>query len=815
MSKELTLAILRNTSFLEDLYGRLIKAEELGDIEYSTILKIGVSLLRTSCSNLKQLGYRIILMYGVRTGDYYPLYDTSINLGYFPVIDLLKNLGHIEIKSDSFLSEFQDSFMEIFRLENYTASFEQLALKNDFSPDSSSQAVIAPTSYGKSELIEEAGSLVGNVCVLVPTKALLAQTKKRLIKKKSTSSKVLITHPDMELPEDKSNILAILTQERLLRILQQHRDLSFSSVFVDEAHNLLEDSDRSRLLATSLISLKRRDSNIKTIYLTPFIKDINSLQIKGEEYYTKELKIAEKIKSEQLYVYDFTLDSELLYYEQYFNEFVTLKGETFSTYTDLIKSKSGKKNIVYQNKPINAQAFAIELASSLDKVNNKNLMECIESLKELTHSKYDLLFCLERGVIYHHGSMPDNIKLFVEYLYSSFSDIKYIVTTSTLLEGVNIPAEKLFVLDNRKGRRALTSSQFKNLIGRVCRFSEVFNPEVGGPKYLMPEIYIMKTHYCRKDANIFNFIRNCMKVDKKNDDKLENILLEGTKENDEYFEKRKEFGDFINNVEPGVIAEHDASAPQTSFGKDCFENNIFEVDIIQFENKCSEIITRYQNSGLKLSDPNEIMEAIYTIFFNHIRTDDDDRYLTLKQLQKLGTRNFYGMLLGWRINNTKMFQMIGAFLGYWEEIVATEEEPWVFVGKWGEEAREGFLPRWINLNKKNKDQLINLAIVRIKDEQDFVDNSLMKFIEVLYSQDILDEGVYKKIKYGTTDQLKIDLSKGGISLGLASLVTEKYSELIVADPSTKQRYFKEEILSRMESDKVNKILSYEASFHVK
>src|SRR5690606_13249802 len=151
---------------------------------------------------------------------------------------------------------------------------------------------------------------------------------------------------------------------------------------------------------------------------------------------TEELKISEKIKSEQLYVYDFTVDSELLYYEQYFNEFITFENESFNTYTELIKSKSGRKNIVYQNKPINAQTFAVELASNLPKVKNTELSKCIENLKELTHSKYDLLFCLERGVIYHHGSMSDNIKLFIEHLYATFNEIKYIVTTSTLLEGV-------------------------------------------------------------------------------------------------------------------------------------------------------------------------------------------------------------------------------------------------------------------------------------------------------------------------------------------------------------------------------------------
>ena len=36
------------------------------------------------------------------------------------------------------------------------------------------------------------------------------------------------------------HILAVLTQERLLKLLQENRELSFDFVIVDEAHNLLD-----------------------------------------------------------------------------------------------------------------------------------------------------------------------------------------------------------------------------------------------------------------------------------------------------------------------------------------------------------------------------------------------------------------------------------------------------------------------------------------------------------------------------------------------------------------------------------------------
>lgn len=52
---------------------------------------------------------------------------------------------------------------------------------------------------------------------------------------------------------------------------------------------------------------------------------------------------------------------------------------------------------------------------------------------------------MNNGVVYHHGGMPENVRLYVEMLFSKIEEIKYVVTTSTLLQGVNIPAEKIFL----------------------------------------------------------------------------------------------------------------------------------------------------------------------------------------------------------------------------------------------------------------------------------------------------------------------------------------------------------------------------------
>src|SRR5690606_3682974 len=134
-----------------------------------------------------------------------------------------------------------------------------------------------------------------------------------------------------------------------------------------------------------------------------------------------------------------------------------------------------------------------------------------EDISKMLDPDYLLINCIKKGIIYHHGSVPDNIKMYIEHLYSEVRELKYIVTNSTLLEGVNIPAYTLFLLDNKKGRRNLSFAEFKNLIGRICRFNDVFSLVNGDLKYLEPSIYIIGSNYVSSDANLENFIKNVMR----------------------------------------------------------------------------------------------------------------------------------------------------------------------------------------------------------------------------------------------------------------------------------------------------------------
>lgn len=90
------------------------------------------------------------------------------------------------------------------------------------------------------------------------------------------------------------------------------------------------------------------------------------------------------------------------------------------------------------------------------------------------------------------GYLPASIRTRIENLFRS-GKITTMFCTSTLLEGVNLPADNLFITDNKIFRSEMTPVDFRNLIGRVGRISfnlygNVFF--VSDDKSVAPEKYV-------------------------------------------------------------------------------------------------------------------------------------------------------------------------------------------------------------------------------------------------------------------------------------------------------------------------------------
>ena len=136
------------------------------------------------------------------------------------------------------------------------------------------------------------------------------------------------------------------------------------------------------------------------------------------------------------------------------------------------KSKDMAKDIL-DDRPIKKE---LDLYPS---INSKDALEIIEKIQNYIDAKDErnsfLVYMLKKGIVIHHGSIPLDIRFLLErFTNSGFAKICF--STSTLLQGVNMPFDALFI-DNFRfyGNDDEKNLGLKNLIGRAGRTTKSLN----------------------------------------------------------------------------------------------------------------------------------------------------------------------------------------------------------------------------------------------------------------------------------------------------------------------------------------------------
>ena len=143
--------------------------------------------------------------------------------------------------------------------------------------------------------------------------------------------------------------------------------------------------------------------------------------------------IRDSIKSERFLVRDFRTgkdDGKLKLYDHFLNHWIDLDRKHKNCF-DLIKNESLAKNIIYGNTKKRIEQFALELAESLPNIESPLVQTACDELEETFDKRYRLIACLRKGVMYHHGSIPDTIRLYLENLFNKSKAMKYLVCNST------------------------------------------------------------------------------------------------------------------------------------------------------------------------------------------------------------------------------------------------------------------------------------------------------------------------------------------------------------------------------------------------
>ena len=264
-----------------------VSPELLTNDEKSYILTCAIILIRKyqndkRCSTYIDLAYYIILKYSLSFDDYEPLYDFSVNIGFYPIAQAITNDKLISFDNIAF-SLIPEQIRTNYERGKITETLEQRTTRDRILSSKSNEiSFIAPTSFGKSSIIIE--HIIANlthakrVAIIVPSKSLLMQTY-HAVRKKNINLKILI-HDEMF--DEEERFIAVFTQERALRLLEK-RDIYFDALYIDEAHRLFEGDSRSILLSRliKLNYVRNRDSRV--MYLSPLITDTDNLKLFSEQ----------------------------------------------------------------------------------------------------------------------------------------------------------------------------------------------------------------------------------------------------------------------------------------------------------------------------------------------------------------------------------------------------------------------------------------------------------------------------------------------------------------------------------------------------
>lgn len=757
-NEKLVLTNAGKLEYFNSCLQKLMCEKILNNEEKEYILRCALIFIKkfeadTKKNSYFELAYYIILKYSLTYGDYEPLYDFSFNYGFYPIVDYIKKEHPIEKMAIEDI--VKEGIIDNYKENDKTYTFQQknnmVKIRND---KSNNICYIAPTSFGKSSIVIDLIklNLKCKYAIIVPTKSLLSQTY-RAIKKQHLDIK-LISHDEMY--KDENCFVAVFTQERALRLLESV-DWGFDCLFIDEAHNIFENDMRNILLSRLIRLNKKKNPKCRIVYLSPLINDAKNLELRNCEASITPYKINNNIKIPELYCFD--EESRLVEkYNKYFNKFYPI--DSVQNVYDYIKKNSTSRNLIYFYRPKVVEKFALELSDNIPKsVITKEIRKTINILKKYVHKDFNIINCLSKGIIYLHGKIPEYIKDYLEYKFNQIENIKFLIGNGVILEGVNLPISSLFILDPRN----LDYNKSINLIGRVNRLNEIFGDNADIKK-LLPQIHYIKSEYCSKRTNIKNYMEKLR--DTTVIDDLYNPLLSNFDMNKQKDERKKKDLEIINTENEYFV--------QPTNKKEKLKHDLISYGIQEFFEINDELISmlmkkfRYYKKHKNSSAINRIYKSFFCKENKWIKDDG------LRRLKQDNARNYYKNYLEHARFKSLNRNIVTTVKHFNKAILSDNPSKYIIyignsygeVNKYGEEQINYNEKVYINLKSLTPIQRTNIAIVKLKLEEDFISYQLNKFIEISLEYDIIDEDEYNYLIYGITDMGQLKLIKQGFPLNL-------------------------------------------------
>lgn len=394
----------------------------------------------------------------------------------------------------------QLEFIEARKGQSITLSDGRERILTEFQIDSwrtlmgrRSATLSGPTSAGKSYVLmlyiveQIRNRTLSSVVYVVPTRALINQVADDLLRelKQAEVNDVTVTTVPVDMGFDgESKALYVLTQERLEALLIGFPEFQMDLVIIDEAQ-MLSESTRGVLLESVVDRVRDRSPAAQFIFSGPLIGNPRYFgDIFGFDGFssceTRQSPVTQNLiflncrtqpKSEVVVRLGTKGDSEKV---TTIDLPIRLLNDTDKlSYLSYLFGRSGS-SVVYAGGKAEAEKIAIKIAQEVpaSAKTPPDLSELIQFVKKHVHKEYALVGTLAKGVGFHYGHMPSLLRKTLEEYFKG-RKLAFMVCTSTLLYGLNLPAKNIFMLKPTTGKNSpIVGPDFWNLAGRAGRLGK-------------------------------------------------------------------------------------------------------------------------------------------------------------------------------------------------------------------------------------------------------------------------------------------------------------------------------------------------------
>ncbi|RCV86837.1 DEAD/DEAH box helicase [Billgrantia montanilacus] len=303
----------------------------------------------------------------------------------------------------------------------------------------------APTSFGKSLIIDAliASERFSNIVIVVPTISLIDETRRRL--SKFSPEFKIVTH---SLQSKGEKNIFVLTQER---VLEEDFIDKVDFFVIDEFYKLspwADGGNRCSLLNEAFYRLYKKCSHF-------YMLGPNIQGVAGD--------FIENVRFEFIKFSFSTVVTE-------FHDLTSTEKE--DVLSELCESIDGQ-TIVFCSSPARANSAAELMASNIHFEGEEEALNLADWISENYHADWVLTNALRCGVGIHHARIPRSVSQYIVDLFNT-GKIKFLVCTSTLIEGVNTATKNIVCYDNKINRTNINFFTFNNIAGRSGRMFKHF-----------------------------------------------------------------------------------------------------------------------------------------------------------------------------------------------------------------------------------------------------------------------------------------------------------------------------------------------------